>query len=122
MTINEAIDALDAQKSNTFSRQEKLDWLSRVDGLIQEELIDTHAEGQTLFTGYTESTDPATVLLVPAPWDELYLHYMTAQMDYLNGELTRYTNAAARYNACLAAYKNHYNRTHAPKGQSWRYF
>lgn len=122
MTINEAIDALDARKSNTFSRQEKIKWLSRLDGLLQKELVDTHTGGQESFAGYAESTDPQTVLLVPEPWDEIYLHYMQAQIDYLNGDLTRYTNSAALYNACLTDYKNHYNRTHAPKGQVWRYF
>ena len=122
MTINEAIDALDAQKSNTFSRQEKIGWLSRLDGLIQRELVDTHQGGNAQFTGYTAETDPQTVLLVPAPWDEIYLHYMQAQMDYLSGDLTRYANAAALYNNCFAAYRNHVNRTCSPKGQQWRYF
>lgn len=122
MTINQAIAALDAGKANTHSRQDKLGWLSRVDGMIQSQLHDTHAGGPTQFSGYTDSTDPDQELLVPAPWDELYLHYMQAQIDYLNGDMTRYANGAALYNTCLVDYKNHYNRTHAPKGQNWRYF
>lgn len=122
MTINEAIDALDAAKSNTFSRQDKLAWLSRLDGLIQKQLLDTHASGGGSFSGYTDETDPNTPLLVPAPWDEIYLRYMEAQIDYLNGDLTRYANSAALYNGCLTEYKNHYHRTNAPKGMQWRYF
>ena len=122
MTINEAINALDTQKNNTFSRQEKIAWLSRLDGVIQAQLIDTHEGGGEGFVGYTDETDPNTQLLVPAPWDEIYLRYMEAQMDYANGELTRYANSAALYNMRLTEYKNHYHRTHAPKGQAWRYF
>lgn len=122
MTINEAIDALDTRKSNTFSRQDKLTWLSRLDGLIQAQVIDTHAGGGEGFPGYTDDTDPDTTLLVPAPWDEIYLRYMEAQIDYANGDLTRYANSAALYNGCLTEYKNHYHRTHAPKGTQWRYF
>ena len=122
MTISEAIDALDAGQSNTFSRQEKIGWLSRLDSLVQKELADTHGGGQPAFAGYTAETDPQTVLLVPAPWDEIYLHYMQAQMDYLSGDMTRYANAAALYNACFAAYRNYFNRTHCPKGRQWQYF
>ena len=122
MTINEAINALDAGKNNTFSRQDKLGWLSRVDGMIYQELHKTHDGSQTRFSGYTDQTDPNLPLLVPAPWDEIYLHYMQAQMDYLSGDMTRYANAAALYNAGFAAYRNYFNRTHCPKGRQWQYF
>ena len=90
--------------------------------MIHQEVLTTHQGDHPPFAGYTDSTDPNTVLLVPAPWDEMYLHYMQAQIDYANGDMTRYTNGAALFNTSLAAYKNHYNRTHAPKGQTWRYF
>jgi len=122
MTIDQAINTLDARRSNTFSRQEKIGWLSQLDKLICEEVISTHQGEAISFVGYTADTDPQTRLLVPAPWDEIYLHYMQAQIDYINGEMTRYTNAAALFNNVLSAYKNHYHRSHAPKGQAWRYF
>ena len=122
MTIDQAINTLDARQNNTFSRQEKIGWLSQLDGLIFSEVISTHRGEETSFTGYTTETDPQTRLLVPAPWEDIYLHYMQAQMDYANGEMTRYANAAALYNSGLTAYKNHYNRAHMPKGQAWRYF
>lgn len=122
MTIDQAINTLDARRNNTFSRQEKIGWLSQLDGLIFQGVISTHqGEGES-FAGYTTDTDPQTRLLVPEPWEDIYLHYMQAQMDYINGEMTRYANAAALYNSVLTAYKNHYNRSHAPKGQAWRYF
>lgn len=122
MTIDEAINTLDSQKTNTFSRQDKLRWLSRLDETIYRELILTHEGPAPAFSGYDEKTDPKTTLLVPSPWDEIYLRYLQAQIDYANGEMTRYANGAALYNACLAAYTNFYNRTHAPKGGRWRYF
>ena len=122
MTINEAINMLDSQKHNTFSRQDKLHWLSRLDGQIHRELLCLYGKKPEDFTGYTPETDPDTTLLVPAPWDEIYLHYMTAQVDYLSGEMTRYANAAALYNAVLAAYVRYFNRTHQAAGGYWKYF
>jgi hypothetical protein len=43
-------------------------------------------------------------------------------MDYIGGEMTRYANAAAMYNAHFAAYKNYCNRTSLPKRGTWRFY
>ena len=116
MTIDQAINALDSRQSNTFSRQEKISWLSQLDALICKEVL-----GQE-FAGYTADTDPQTQLKAGQPWEEIYLHYMQAQICYCNGELTRYTNAAALYNNLFAAFKNHHNRTNLPSRGSWRFY
>ena len=116
MTIDQAINTLDSRQNNTFSRQEKIGWLSQLDGLICKEVL-----GED-FSGYTTDTDPQTQLRIPEPWEEIYLHYMQAKIDYWNGELTRYANGAAMFNSLLAAYKNHHNRTSAPKTATWRFY
>ena len=121
MTLEQAINTLDARQANTFGRREKIGWLSQLDTLIWKEILLPHGVTGS-FSGYTADTDPGQTLLVPQPWEEIYLHYMQAQMDYCNGDLTRYANAAAMYNSLLAAFKNHYNRANAPRGQTWRYF
>lgn len=67
-----------------------------------------------LFSGYTEETDPDTVLIVPAPWDALYLYWLEAQIDYYNGEMDRYNNAAGRFTLAQQEFIDHYHRTHRP--------
>lgn len=42
-----------------------------------------------------EDTGEDTVLLVQPPYDELYRHYVEAQIHYANGEMERYNNACA---------------------------
>ena len=61
-------------------------------------------------------------LLVPPPFEELYLHYLCAMMDYHNAELDRYNHSMGLYRAVLSAFTNFYNRTHMPKGQRFAYF
>lgn len=121
MTINEAMDTVDVLQPNTFSRTEKLAWLSRAEGLIKAQILDTCVDAPD-FAGYGPDTDPDTVLLLSAPWDEIYLRYLQAQMDLANGEVTRYENSAALYNRLFAACRNHYNRTHVPRHTGWQYF
>lgn len=121
MTINAALEAVDALQPNAFSREEKLGWLSRAEGLVKTQILDT-CQDPPAFSGYSIHTDPETELLAPEPFDELYLRYIQAQMDSANGELTRYGNSAALFNSLLSAYRNHYIRTHTPVGRKLNYF
>ena len=122
MTIGEAIDRIDSLKHNIFTLAEKIAWLSRLDGLVKQEILDT-CEGESVpFAGYDAQTDRNTPLLVGAPHDELYLRYLEAQMDYANGEIDRYNNAIAMFQASFDRFSNHYRRSHMPKKTAFRYF
>lgn len=115
MTIIEAINRIDLIKPNTCTRQEKTRWLSTLDGLIKSEIIDKHEGAENVvFKGYDENTDPTTVLLVPAPYDELYLFWLESRIDYWNGEYAKYQNSYVMYNTSYAAFEKFYNKTHKP--------
>lgn len=122
MKIMEAIDRLDSLKHNTYSNAEKIAWLDRLDRIVKTEIIDTHEDGDDIvFDGYTDK-DMERVLLVPAPFDEVYLRYLEAQIDYYNGEIGRYNNSIAMFQSAYDAYARHYNRQHMPKGEKLKYF
>ena len=122
MTIGEAIDRIDSLKHNIFTLAEKIAWLSRLDGLVKQEILDTCEGEEVPFAGYDTQTDRNTPLLVGAPHDELYLRYLEAQMDYANGEIDRYNNAIAMFQASFDRFSNHYRRSHMPKKTAFRYF
>ena len=122
MKINEAINRLDALKANTYNQPEKIEWLSRVDSMVKKQIIDTHEGGETVsFTGYNEDTDLQTELLVPAPFDELYLRFMEAQIDYHNHEYDSYNNAIIMFNTAFEAYAAYYNQHHMPVSRGRRF-
>ena len=121
MTINEAIGRVDALKFNTCPQGEKIRWLSELDGSIKHSIIDRHEGGGGSFTGYDSNTDGSTVLLVPAPFDVVYLRWLEAQIDYYNGEIARYNNSMMMYQASFDDYQRYYNRNHMPKGQTLVY-
>lgn len=74
------------------------------------------------FAGYTEDTSGETVLLVPEPFDQMYLRWMEAQIDYHNGEYARYNNAIELFNTEFNAYADHYHRGHMPKATRKGFF
>lgn len=123
MKIIEAIYQIDSLKHNTYSQRDKIMWLSRLDSMVKRLIIDTHEGAENVvFEGYTEATDLETEMLVPAPFDEIYLRWLEAQIDYANSEYGKYNNSILMYQADYDAYANYYNRTHMPKGKSFKYF
>ena len=123
MTIIEAIQKVDAMKPNGYSELEKVAWLSKLDGAIKKEIIDTHEDGENIvFDGYNENTPTDTELLVKAPYDDIYLYWLESRIDYYNGEYGRYNNSVTTYNAAYAAYERFYNRAHMPKGNKFKFF
>ena len=122
MTIIEAISRVDNVKPNSYTQDEKIKWLSEIDGTIKAEIIDTHEDGENVsFSGYTEDTPVTTELLVPAPYSELYIHYLEMQIDYANNEYGKYNNSVMMFNTSYTAFEKYYNREHMPLSRGSRF-
>ena len=121
MTIAEVISKVDALKPNTYTPEDKIDWLSTLDARVKSQIIDTH-EGceHIFFYGYDEH-DEDTELLVHAPYDEMYLRWLEAMIDYHNSDDDRYNNAIILFNNAYEGYKKHYTRTHMPISKGKRF-
>ncbi len=116
MTIKECTDRVDNVKPNQYSAEDKVRWLSFLDGIIIEEVLKTHEgyrEEYDNFDGYSADKMGAT-LIVPAPYDILYEAYIKMKIDEENGETARYNNSAIMFNSYMMTYKKWYNRTHMP--------
>lgn len=123
MKIIEAIHGIDTVKPNSYDQSQKIKWLNTLDGIIKKEVIDKHEGGEGVeFNGYTDETDFTTELLVPAPYDEIYIRYLEMQIDYANGEYGKYNNTKVMYNETYSAFNRFYNRSHKPKGNKFKFF
>lgn len=123
MTIMDALYRIDELKPNSYSQPEKIKWLSSLDGVIKSEIIDTHEGGEDIvFSEYDENEDLSTVLLVPAPYDDIYVKWLEAMIDYTNGEYGKYNNSNTMYNTAFVAYQKYYNRTHKPISKNFTHF
>lgn len=116
MTIYEAIDTLDEKKPNMMSNRLKIAALSRLDGLVWNEIIRRHEgyEDFETFTGYTESTDPGTELLAPWPYDEMYVYWLMAEVDQQTLETDKYNNDMILFNQKYDMFHDYWRRNHMP--------
>lgn len=122
MTIIEAINQIDNIKPNNYSQAEKVRWLAKLDGMIKAEIIDTHEGGEdVVFNGYTEENMNVS-LLVPTPFDDVYIKWLEAQIDYANNEYGKYNNSASAFNSAYSNYYSNYHRNHMPKGTNLKFY
>lgn len=123
MTLMEAISRVDNIKPNRYTQVEKIKWLSTLDGIVKAEIIDTHEGGESIpFAGYDDVSALTTDLLVPAPYDEIYVRWLEAQIDYANGEYGKYNNSITMYNTAFSAYERYYNRLNKPITKNFTHF
>lgn len=130
MTINDAITRIDALKPNSYTSAEKVAWLSELDHMVRNLIIDVHEDApEEPFTGYVLAGDTpaqdatlATDLIVDEPFDEIYLSWLESKIDYYNRETISYNNTITRFNDTFSAYSNWYNRNHMPLGRRIVYY
>lgn len=122
MTIQYAIDYVNRTKHNACDRRDLISCLSRLDHRVKLQIMDTHENEENIsFTGYDETTDVGTQLLVPVPYDEMYLRYLEAEIDRMNGQEDDYNNAIDLFNRLWQEFKHWYNRTHMPIARNIKY-
>ena len=123
MKIIEAINIVDNEKPNTYTQADKLKWLSEVEGRIKREIIDTHKDSEGIeFSGEYTDADINKELIVGSPYDDLYIRFMEAYIDYSNGEYTKYNNSMQMFNAKFSSFETYYNRHHMPLGKHFNFF
>lgn len=115
MTINKAIETVDRLKPNAYSLEEKMRWLSELDGQISEEILAPLRGGAAPFEPYDPMEDGDVELIAEGTYADIYIKYLCAQIDYHNGEWNRYNNSAAMYQASWDLYASYMRRQHKPE-------
>ena len=103
LTVSAVLAQVDALLPNGYTTEEKCRWVTQAEGFIRAEVY---------------GLDPASVgelgeddtLCAPAPHQELYRHYVEAQIHYANGEMSRYNNAMAAWNELFLAWRDYQAR------------
>lgn len=98
MKIREIIDRVDAVKPNVFTPEVKLDWINKIEGrLCADVFLMSTPQIRELVYRYPEDMDAEP--LVTSPHDDIYELWLTAQIDFANGEYNRYNNSMTAFNA-----------------------
>ena len=127
MTLQECINRVDNAKPNHYATEDKVMWLSYLDGSIKKTVIDLHEhKGEDGFDIELPEFRPYSPdrltdeLLVKFPYDEMYVDYLKAKIDEENGETARYNNTASTFNMKLQEFTQAYHREHLPLSKNFQ--
>lgn len=107
-TIATVLAHVDELEPNPYSDVVKASWLEELDGKLAVEVLRQEPPA------YPPDRWDA-LLLVEAPYDNLYVHYVVAMVCYHNQEIDRYNNAMMMYQQSVGEFRKWYNREHRPE-------
>ncbi|MBR1969595.1 MAG: hypothetical protein IKA17_04485 [Clostridia bacterium] len=109
MTINKAIERAMRLHPDTFTDEQKSEWISELDGKIALETMHLPQ-----FKKYEFPDSGETELLAKAPYDNIYELYIIAMGDFHSGETASYAVSAAMFMRAYEEFRKNYIRTHIP--------
>ena len=120
MIAMDIIDRVDLMEPNQYSPEQKLHWLSTLDGKIFEDLVrPRHPETEKPLPCETGQEQ----LLIPPPYGEdIYYNYLQAMIAAENSETQRYNRRMTMFNSLMAEYANFVNRVNPPVSREGAHF
>lgn len=109
MTTKKLVELLRVLTPTEFSDSILLMWISNCENTILTDVLLASPEDCVELTELNDEK-----LIVPHPWDKLYLPYMQAQVAHANGEYDHYGNYIALFNAYMEEYARHIMETVQP--------
>ena len=123
MKVKEAIMCADTLMPNQYEYEQKVRWLSELEGQAKREIFDLYKDSPADgFTGYKEGVHDDQTLLIPPPYDGVYIDWLQAQFSYFNAEFTRHGNAQLRFNNSYLTFQAYWIRTHERARDSYMRF
>ena len=122
ITLDQVIQKADGLVPNSFSREDKVGWLSAFDGQICREILSVHEGWDEAFRPY-DPREGSRSLLVPEPYGmELYVAFLENTMDHYNGDTARYNNSLDRLAGLYNSFFRAYHRDHLPLGRKRKFW
>ena len=110
-TLKSVIDYVDEIKPNAFSNEAKTKWLNECEGLVQTEVLLWASE--EIIT-YQYDADKDKELLAQPPHDKIYWAYLTAMIDFANGEYNKYQNTMQMFNSFFGEFMRWFALNYRP--------
>ena len=112
MKVMDIIDRVDLMEPNQYSPEQKLHWLSTLDGKLFEELYRQRCPEKEGLLPYETGQEQ---MLIPQPYGEdIYYNYLQAMIAAENSETQRYNRRMTMFNSLMREYTNWVNRTNPP--------
>lgn len=107
MTVNEALAKVKDRKPNAYNDESLNDWLNECEAMVQRELLLTVPDE---IVQYAWPDDRDTELILPKPYDALYVSYIKMMIEYVQEEYTAYNNTNAMFQVQYQKAQGYFNK------------
>lgn len=107
MTVNDAISKVKDRKPNAYSDESLVDWLNECEAMVQREIMLTVPDE---IIQYDYPNDLDKELILPRPYDALYVSYIKMMIEYTQEEYNAYNNTNVMYQTQYQAAQGYFNR------------
>lgn len=107
MTVNDAISKVKDRKPNAYSDESLVDWLNECEAMVQREIMLTVPD-EIIQYDYPDDLDKE--LILPRPYDALYVSYIKMMIEYTQEEYNAYNNTNVMYQTQYQAAQGYFNR------------
>lgn len=116
MTAASIIEQYNSERPNSVDTDQKLSLLLKCEKTVADVIIRRHKGGPTDedLDLHLNIFDLNSDMLVPEPYDDLYIYYLDQRIALNQNDTRRYNAAATLYNNAFLAYQQKYNREHLP--------
>lgn len=127
MTAGQALErAEELRPGSRIALATRQAWLKEADAMLRERLFRNSSTDAYDDVGadlaWDDGLQDEDILLVPAPYDALYPHYLCAMTDAALGETDRYAGEQAQYNSLAADLAAWLRRSYPPRaGSQWKW-
>ena len=74
MFLAELISMIDEMKPNQYTKEQKTKWLSEVEGMVVDDVLNNYEGNEICFEAYDYEKDGETELLVPERFSDIYIN------------------------------------------------
>ena len=112
MTVMEAIHEVDCLRPNSFTQEQKVEWLDRLDCFVRSSILDRFPR---LSADLLNLGSPERELLMKAPFDQAYLHWLESKIHYFNEEMDLYNGAVRMFRGVFEDYQRQLVKDNCPE-------
>ena len=120
MTLAKLIALVKDTRPNPFSEETLTLWANEVEHKAYADVVCRALFDGTVFQELDYTERPDQKLLIPDQFGDAYLAYLYSKIDFTTGEVERYANDAAMFDAAFEEYSGWYMRTHYPNPYEFR--
>lgn len=116
MKLQEAIETIEKIiPANKYDTSMIIKFISDLDRMVTDNILRKHENTKNaVFDGYDDNSDGDCELLVPAPYDDIYFHWVRTKIDLLNQDYERYNSSASAFYTQYHNYAQKFNRENKP--------